>query len=205
MSLALDGSATANGSGTTLGITLTTANAGDIIIIAATINGTTIASISGGGLTWALRGRSAGGIETWWAVAPSALSAVTFTVHHAGTATYCTLHAFGVSGANTSAPFDGSPVIVTSTAAVISTTAPDTFIMGAYRYTGSGTPSVGAGFTLIQGFGFTMTEYHVYAAPQTSLTVPVNAGDGAFGGGIADALVVLAPPSSSPAAGMLFG
>jgi hypothetical protein len=121
MTLALDG--TPNGHASTTGnkdITLTTSNSNDVIIMIIDTETAspgvyrTVTGISGGGLTWQKRSSQQWNGSTsrsrrreiWWAVAPSPLSAVTFTATLSGLVdTYATL-GFAVSGANTSAPWD---------------------------------------------------------------------------------------------------
>ncbi|WP_395407959.1 hypothetical protein ACHMW6_15470 [Pseudoduganella sp. UC29_106] len=98
-------------------VTLTTTQTNDIIIIVAYCENPgsaapTVTSVTGGGLTFALRcrsnGSSHGNLEVWWALAPSALSSVTFTVNYTGTFDDATFLAYGVHGCNTAAPWDSN-------------------------------------------------------------------------------------------------
>lgn len=115
----IDGSAV-HGSGpgnSSHAVTLTTTQTNDIICVLAyseNSGGTkrSVSSVSGGGLTWARRAQSNSGsagisdYELWWALAPTALSAVAITVTFSGTYDDSMLVAFGVHGCNTAAPFD---------------------------------------------------------------------------------------------------
>ena len=120
----VDGSATGTaGAAATLGITLSTTNSNDVIVIqsVAEQNSTSaapqITSITGGGLTFVSRSTqfyAAGGANTafyqevWWAAAPTALSSVTFTIHYSATVDNAAATAFGVSGCNTTSPWDAN-------------------------------------------------------------------------------------------------
>jgi len=116
-----DGSATGTGHGVgSITVTLTTALTNDVIcfVVSADANpvaSAVVSSITGGGLTIVAQAQYSvpnqfttygNTLEIWWAVAAAPLSAVTFTVHFAGTADAANVVAFGVNGANTNAPFD---------------------------------------------------------------------------------------------------
>ena len=107
---------------------ITTLGGPQLLILYATTNSqggafASIASISGGGLSWTrgwksqnvtlggcyLFGACAFGIEQWHAIAPSALASQTFTVTYntwAGTVAFLNLIVIAIGGANTSTPFD---------------------------------------------------------------------------------------------------
>lgn len=115
MTLALDGSGQTEqaSAASSFTIALTTANANDIIIVA--VQGPSSAStgysITGGGLTFAQRGTTltAGSnrFEVFWAVAASAFSGnITVTITGWGGFGVFGGIAFGISGANTTSPFD---------------------------------------------------------------------------------------------------
>ena len=89
---------------------MTTANANDVIILNIAENGTTVSSVSDtAGLTWhqeAVAGTGPYLIYQYYAIAPTALSADAITVNFTGSSYFADLNAFGISGANTSSPFD---------------------------------------------------------------------------------------------------
>lgn len=113
--LALDGFAHNNsttGSITTGNVTLTTADAHDVIVLCITTKGGAVTGISDvAGLTWARRTQfhpastPTEDMEIWWAHAPTALTADVITITFSTTNGYA-VEAFAVSGANTGAPFD---------------------------------------------------------------------------------------------------
>lgn len=122
--LAVDGTVT---SGSNVCV-LTTTSANDVIILQVKYTGSTTIGVSdGSSLTWTKR-ISAGivngiGLDEWYAVSPTALSSDTITVSGIVSGARCV--AFGVSGANTSVPFDPNGSLpgsqsnaATSTAAV---------------------------------------------------------------------------------------
>lgn len=122
MTLALDGHAAASGSvsGTgTISATLTTTSTDDVIIACIyneaqghTAGPHDVSGVTGGGLTWTQRSKetstafNGSSMEVWWAHAPSALSSTSITATFSGTTDDASIIVFGVSGANTSAPFD---------------------------------------------------------------------------------------------------
>lgn len=98
------------GSGTTASASLTTTSANDVIVAQTFApTGQTVTGVAGGGLAWAKRGAltPTGGqaLEEWYAIAASPLSAVSITVTFSGGGSHG-LTLFGVSGANTTTPFD---------------------------------------------------------------------------------------------------
>jgi hypothetical protein len=196
--MALDGKVHGNfvsGSSTTL--SLTTANANDVIIAAVTVNGTTVSSISSGHLNFTLRKREqvSGGsyyLDVWYAVAPVALSAEAITVTLSGSSAYCTVDIFGVSGANTSAIFDSNsslPTAVQSGDVTLSTSNANDFIFGAYRFASTPSPTAGAGWTQISGANYQLVEYQIASAVQSKLDVVIGTGSGNDNAGIGDAIM----------------
>lgn len=122
MALTLDGYATGSSHSTTAAAALTTSNADDIIVVfaASETNSSTYASVSSisdtAGLTWYKRSRTESGYdgnhgmeaEVWWAYAPSPLSANLITVTMSQSCDNLGITVFGVSGADTSSPWDTS-------------------------------------------------------------------------------------------------
>lgn len=203
MALSLDGSANVYaGSGTSVVTgTLTCSNAGNVIIVGCVSNGTDISSISGGGVTFTSRGKTNTGsnyTETWVGYASGTFNS-TVTVNFNSSASYATVHAWGINGAPSSSYFDthaSLPSIGTTTPGTVSTTANDTFIFAIFRATDDDTPSVGATWTEIYGSsggGFLLSQYKIVASAQTGLSVP---GVFTFGDSehiIADAVVMASP------------
>jgi len=189
---ALDGSGMVSDTATTGTVSgLTTSNADDLIYVVALIRGTaTVSSVtnSGSALTWSQRGAVSDGsnerVETWWAIAPTAASR-DITVNF-GASTIFIVIAFGISGADTSAPFDpnlGSLVTGTGSgttqSVTISTVNPNDFLIGAVAVrVPSGTapdPSAGTGFTTIYSTDRSTlggaAEYKRVMSPQTDTTI----------------------------------
>jgi hypothetical protein len=199
MTLAIDGHNyvlfSSSSSGT---ITLTTVNSPDVVVIfVMTDSFGTLATVSGindgASLTWQRRGvaeydfgfvREYLQLEEWFAIANSGLSNDTITVNLSSTALSTFAVAFGVSGANTASPFDphaGLPAIGVngSGGAVVSTTNPNSMIIGAFE---SQTPftalNPGVGFSLIDGNSMSFaTEYKVAYILQNSLRVAFSKTD----------------------------
>ena len=173
--LSVDGSITGSFSTASSGsVTLSTGNSNDIIVVVVGAesnvnhNAHTVGSVTSTGLTFAKR--SAGTVgsvyldtEVWWALASSPLNSASITVNMSGTGSVddASIVAFGVSGANTSTPWDTNvalPALATSTASAIptvtgvSTSNANDLILGfegAYSATNSNSENNGAGFTLI--------------------------------------------------------
>lgn len=191
MALALDGNGHGNTSTTTVTATITTAQSNDLIVAVCSDPGGVPTIADTALLTWTPRTGSpfSGGGHTiyyWTAVAASPLAADVVTVTAA--ATFHTLDVFGISGANTSSPFDGSVVQATPDPVLISTSNANTFIFGASS-AGTGNPTAGSGFTLISGADFQGVEYKVVSSTQTNLSVGWTTGSGNDHIIIADAIV----------------
>src|SRR3989475_2512821 len=168
--LALDG----NGFGTAIGGSclwgkpLTTTNKPDVIVVMLAINDTTtsIASVAGitdnASLSWTLRASLKGPANVqvfyYYAIAPEPLSAdnITFALSSRDVATVC--QDFGVSGADTNAPFDpniGMPNKQSGNSNTISptynTSNPNDFLIILEAFCAQGTVGspLGSGFSLI--------------------------------------------------------
>ena len=203
-SLALDGNAFSNQSYvSSANVTLTTAHANDVIILDIIQNGSTGSTVSdAAGLTWNVRAVAGGARQTiaeYYAVAPNALSGDVITVNFGGTDYYADLNAFGISGANTSSPFDTNvsvPATAGVSTAAVTTSNPNDFIFAGYRFIYTPGPGAGSGWTAISaGGGYYMSEYQVTSAVQSGLVATTSSAD--LNGGIADAVV---QASGAPAA-----
>src|SRR6185437_8070754 len=146
------------------------------------------------GLIWNLRavaGTSPNTVYEYYAIAPNAISNDVITVNFAGSANYADLNAFGVSGANTSSPFDPNASVAatpaTSTGSVTTSNASD-FVFAAYRFSSNSNPSAGPGWTAINSSGgYYLSEYQVVSATQNGLVATASSTD--QNGGIVDAIV----------------
>ena len=163
-------------------------------------NGTSVSSVSdAAGLIWHQRAVAGSGPQTiyeYYAIAANALSADAITVNFAGTASYVDLNAFGVSGANTSSPFDSNVSVpatpATSTGSITTSNANDLIIAG-YRFGSNATPAAGAGWTAINASGsYYLSEYQIVSATQAGLVATASTGD--ENGGIVDAIVQASAP-----------
>lgn len=174
---------------------LITASANDVVYVTVAISNGGSQTVTGvtdsKGLTYAQRGSATDGtavrVETWYAIAASALTSpgdtITVTVT---SATHFTVVAMGISGANTVTPFDpslSSPVTATGTGtpatASVSTTFPNDYLIGAV---GVGAPpalSAGAGFSSVSspfagGNVASMVEGQTVTSPQSSTPASVS-------------------------------
>jgi hypothetical protein len=196
LTLALDGSNIGTGT-TSASAALTTTNANDVIyVIVGTCSNAGTISVTATGLTFTSRGSTTatGGalvctnveIQSFYATTTSTLSALSITAS-VPTATDTIIHVFGISGADTSSPFDSNVSIpatatgTTSPSVTISTSQANDFIIGGEVDTGNVVGSAGTGFTLIQS-GVTATspiagvsEDQIVSATQTNLAVTANA------------------------------
>lgn len=177
MALALDGSGHSNQTSAAPTVTLTTSSADDYIALFITSNPGTVSSVAGGGLTWNLRSsiNSGGNVLTYYyAIAATALTSTVITVNMSSS-TFTTLDVFGISGADTGSPFDGSVVTATGTVAQITTTNANDIVIGAMITT----DSAGAAYTQVPASvpaDFQMVEYKIVSATQTALNVDTNGG-----------------------------
>jgi hypothetical protein len=193
--LALDGSNGGSVIGsTTLTITLTTTKTNDIIVVGVGAGGSSVTSVSDtAGLTWAHRATnpaSGNRLETWWALSPGVLSSDTISVNFATLNSYEAL-AFGVNGAHTAAPWDSNAALPATAgfagAPSISTSNAKDFIFG--MFSGASGLSPGAGWTTLQAFSFSFTEYQIVTATQSGLIANYSGGSGTVQSSIGDAIV----------------
>ncbi len=191
MALSLDGTASGNGVTSSLvTTTLACSNAGNVICVAVLANGQNVTSITGGSVTFTQRAVIGSYIELWTGYASGTFNSA-LTVNIGGGGAFTTAHAFGVSGCPSSSYFDTNvslPNEGTTDPRTVSTTAADTFIIGAFRMAGTQDPTQGSGFTKILGNNYLLTEYKIVSA-QTSLSVTIGTGVGDSNGAIGDALV----------------
>jgi hypothetical protein len=173
----LDGSATGGFTTASGTVTLTTANAGDVIVLSVeTLNvgaGFAVTSVTSASLTWTRRTTKTwtdtGGagifnhLDIWWAPASAALSAEVITVTLAGTNTATALIAYGVSGSpNNASPWDtnvsvpgfavnpgqNAPAVITVAGITTDSSVPMAlYVFGTVAT--AGLPTIPAGFTSI--------------------------------------------------------
>jgi hypothetical protein len=181
--LALDGSAE-NDSGqstvTSVTASITTTNSPDLIIAVVANRSGETPTVSGGGISWATRGHSSDGVL--WEFYGTANSAGTFNITASvSSATQIRLVLFGISGANTSNPFDpnlSSPVTAngssTTPSTNITTTNANDFIIGLLSCNGSPTVTLGSGYTKIKSGSNTPlleAEYQIVSVTESSFAV----------------------------------
>lgn len=221
MALAIDGavSGTADPPATSVTTgTLTTSNPNDVIIVIMRNSATAPEAPSNWnaptatGLTFNKRyssydsnsgGISVGGstvlyieLEIWYAVATSVFTG-TISASLTGASTGSTLDiiAFGVSGANTSSPFDPSSTFVASSTTSsaqpqitgVSTTNPNTllfaFTSSSNNAGGTGHPASGYTTIVTPPSGRDDNEYKVFSSSQSSITVSFTTSDEVSGYG----------------------
>jgi hypothetical protein len=194
--LSVDGLAYAgNGTHGSPTLTLTTAQANDVIILQITQDHDHNFSPSdSAGLNWQERTDGAVGdsneeVDEWWAVASSPLSNDVISLGESGSSSYNTVAiAFGISGANTLSPFDsnsGLPRTRTGTSGTptvtgVSTSNANDIIIGLVGYRNNATgETAAAGYTLIasQTYGtgssqqWGAAEYKIVSSTQSSVSV----------------------------------
>ncbi len=184
MPVALDGTVIAVAKAATVLGALTTTSTNDVIIVFTSVLGgaATVSAVVGTGLSFTQRSLPAGTIassiivQEWYAIASSVFSnTITATV---SASTNVAILAFGVSGVNTTTPFDTNaalPNVATVTAATItgtvSTTFPNDFVFSVVAHVSTeATSTIPAGFTLIEAGTGTMGPSAAYEVPSTTLT-----------------------------------
>lgn len=193
--LTIDGSAHVNQTVVNpVTITLSTTQTNDVIAFCTTTNG---GPIVGGSVTdtallsWSKRvSRGTGGtdLELWWAPSTGILTSDVITMTLTGTA-FTTVDAFAIHGAtNIAAPWDsGGPQNSATDPISITTANAITMVLGCFRGS-TASPTAGAGYTIISGADFQMTERRTFTTVQTALSVTVGTGVGTANGSIADAI-----------------
>ena len=189
MALAIDGKVLGTASAANLTVSLTTTSTNDVIIVVAACNGGPVVSVTSPNLTFTRRGGTTGGfcIEEWWAPSSGTLSAEQIKVTQT-TSGVLAVTAFGISGANTSTPYDthsGLPVTANGSQPSVSTSNANDIILGMFRLTSS-TGTIGSGFSSIENGDFMLVEYKIVSSTQTSLSVTET---GTNNGAIGDAIV----------------
>lgn len=199
--LALDGSTgVLNSTGSpSATLTLTTTASPDVIVVSCAYNGaSSVTSVAGSGLTFTHRAKAGGSqyIDEWYAIASSPLSSEVITVTFSGSTSYNACTAFGISGANSTAPYDTNsvlPVISTATPTTFSTSNANDIILGLTRTTSAASPTPISGWTAVYAptGGYFIAQYEIvstvqssasYAGPATNGTI-VDAVVQASGGG----------------------
>lgn len=162
----------------------TTSNATDIVILLTqTANTTsTISGVSGCGLTWTSRYNTLGNFQEYYAIAGATLSGCSITVTTSAAQFQAAAGlVFGISGANTSVPFDTNGAIPAYTSSYntspsVSTSANDTFIFSI----GSpvGTVSPGSGFVNLEtdATNNLLAQYQIYSTTKSSLSMSATGG-----------------------------
>jgi hypothetical protein len=167
------------------------------VFISSTINSATIASISGGGLTWTKRisNAAANPIELWTAQAVSALSSMVATITYSGSPSFESHDIFAFSGQDTSTKWDsnasvpGSLDVSPADPILVSTSNANDVIIACFRMASVASPTAGTGFTLISGADFLGSEYKIVSATQTNLSCGLGTGVGDSNGSVVDALM----------------
>jgi hypothetical protein len=215
--LALDGSVWANyssGSSITSGA-LSTSNANDVVLVVVSgLNNSgaapTVTGVSGCGLSWAKRfstgstslpGVDKGDLDIWWAASSGALSSCAPTATYSTTPIAGDITVWGVSGANTTSPFDVNASIpkkasstspsATPTVTGVSTTAANTFLYAVAFPTGANNPGSGYSTVVVTSGSPDSADgqYKTVSVAQSGVTVAFGSGDA--GGGyvmVADAI-----------------
>lgn len=189
--LAIDGSAQASGIASSHSVSLTTRSSPDVIYLSVVIQatGATVSSVSDtAGLTWKTRASITTGdipTYTWYAIAGSALSSDSITVTVSGTY-YFTIIAFGISGADTSNPFDPNTAVPasnsgsfpTSPSVSISTTGTNDMIIGIVGAFNIASLTPGSGFTSIQTTSgqvpSSLAEYQIVSSAESGFAVDAS-------------------------------
>ena len=141
--------------------------------------------------------------EEWWAVSAGPLLNDNMTFTWSIPPTWNDQVVFGIAGANTSQPFDPSPLLPAAAdkgyAAITTENANDMVISVANNFNGENCPCANAtdGYTSIYDSQNISTEYQVQSSAVSSLQVTFNIMPDLVPGSIADALQGIGPPISS--------
>ena len=194
MALALSGSVHVNAS--TASVTtpvLNAAVANCYIIVCIVSNGSSdvVTVKSGSGTNFSLI-KSGGESNNWtnvWALFSAGVYNDTVVVTQ-GSASFCTVDAFGFSGSGqTALVWDtGSPVFNTVDPFNIVTASPNTAVIACFRQTAAANPTAGSGFTQISGADYCLSEYKLVPSPTTT-SCTQTIGVGASSGNIAVAIL----------------
>ncbi len=217
--MSLDGSAKNScGYVTACSVTLTTSQPSDVIIVGCDClpAGASFSVSDTAGLTFHPRTAQLGiggsqFIQTWYAVAPAAVTADSISVQTPSTGeTWYGVIAFAVSGANTASPFDSNPSVPRAQANIdcpggdpcntgVSTSGPD-FVFEFAGDTGSRLQTPGTGLTLIQAGTSgqdAYAQYEVTSGGLSAATLSFGSSQGSDFGAVTDALVPAATTTSS--------
>lgn len=206
-SLAIDGTAVGSASSSTsMTATLTTANSNDVIYLVIGVPDTaqSFTVTDSASLTWTHRdtktsgsGTSGTEISTWYAIASSPLSSDVVTVTWS-TAFNAAMMVFGISGADTSAPFDSNSAIpatsagsTTAPSVSISTSNANDMILGLVAQRGGTTLTVGSGFSEVTPPSGSLAdgEYQVVSTTQSGLSVGFSSNHSYAWAMVGDAIV----------------
>lgn len=198
MVLALDGSGYGLAFfGNSQAAVLTTTQSNDVIIVDIYTQGGPITSVTAPGLTFAQRASaylSIVGLERWWAIAASPLSAVSITVNSTTNGNLVPV-AYGISGANTSSPFQVASVTAENVSGGVDplsiTTTGAAMVIAAYETQLTPNITAGSGFTPIFDATTaainTCIEYQIEASAGT-VSPTLATGAGMAQAGIVDAI-----------------
>jgi hypothetical protein len=220
MPLALDGKGAGTATlSTTVSASLTTANSPDVIYVVVAYenfsSGAPTVTVSDtAGLTWnsrkAVNNGTTVGIAILWAIASSPLSSDSITATFSVLPASAVIVVFGISGANTSNPFDPNssvPATATGTSTIPSATITTSnltgdFVIGAASINGDPTVVPQSGFTVIESranstssTGF--VEYRILGTSVSNLTVECGLSASEAWAFVADAVIPAPPPSLS--------
>ncbi len=178
-----------------VGVSLTTSSANDVVVASVAGTGTfTATTTDGDGLSWTNRKSvsNTAQVTEWYAISTGALAADRIGVTFAAVGGVYTVTAFGVKGANTASPFDGAAVSAsgstTTPSTSFSTTLSNDFLLGLVGIASSTTTiSAGSGYTAIQNAAPGGSEYQVIPSAGAN-TVSFTLGAAAAWGIIADAI-----------------
>lgn len=195
--------------GTSNTITLPTALNNDVCILAGFDASTTISSVTSANLTWAqvpntgqlpTFGTASTQSDLWYAVNNSGgtLTNEVLTITHSSANFFNSYKVFSITGANSSSPFDSTPVDNTGTDPLtISTTAANTLIFG--NFPNGNSPTPGAGWTQLgTTTGSHLVEYAIFSTPQTALSINLSGGAGQSNGCNGVAVKAASGPAVQP-------
>jgi hypothetical protein len=192
--LAIDGSALSNGIAHSLSVSLTTKSSPDVIYLSVVIQntGVSVSSVTDrSSLTRKSRASIGTGdipTYTWYAIASNPLSSDQITVT-VSKRSYFTVIAFGISGADTSSPFDPNSAVPASNSGSsippepsvsISTTGTNDMIIGIVGAFNTPTLTPGSGFTSIGATSnqapSSLAEYTIVNSAASGFTVDASDG-----------------------------
>ena len=175
-------------------VTLTTTHSPDVVIVSISGTATFTPTVTdGSSLSWTNRNSATGTpkVNEWYAIASGTLTTDRIGVTFSAIGGLYTIVAFGVDGANTASPFDGSTATGTGSSTgptvALTTTVTNDLVIGLVATGVTDTFTVGSGFALVQSGSYGSAESKT-AATAGANTVSYTIGTSTTWAILADAI-----------------